>query len=451
MFTRFLAAFFRPLDIAWLVVTRLVVGVLLALEMAGSLALGYIREYTEPQFHFAYLFFDWLPHWPPVVMLGLHWGAILAGVAVAAGWRFRPAAVVLALCYALLFLAEQTRFINHTYLYALVAALLALTPAHRAASADVRAGRVAPAATTPAWTRYLLLFQLSVVYFYAGLAKLNADWLTAKPLLVWLAPKASYPVIGGILGHPFTPWVMSYGGLLFDLLVVPLLLWHRSRPWAFGVAVVFHLSNVLIFGLGTFPWFSLLITAALFFPPSWPRRLPGLRRWLARRLPPLPVAALASAPVVPRYAPALLAGLGLYALVHLLVPLRHFLYPGDVHWTEEGQQFAWHMMLRAKSGSLTYRVVRPDGVTETVAPATYLTPRQVQKLTGHPDYILQFAHFLAADYQRRGLGPVAVYADSWVQLNRRPARPIVAPDVNLAAQPRTLRPATWIAPAPAPQ
>lgn len=446
MLARLSAVLFRPIDIAWLVVARIVIGGLLALEMAGSLALGYIREYTEPQFHFSYLLFGWLPHWPPPVMVGLHWGAILAGVAVAAGWRFRPAALLLALCYALLFLAEQTRFINHTYLYALVAGMLALMPAHRAASADVRAVRVAPAATTPAWTRYLLLFQLSVVYSYAGLAKLNADWLLARPLALWLAPKASYPIIGGILGHSAVPWIMSYGGLLFDLLVVPLLLWRRSRPWAFGAAAFFHLTNVLIFGLGTFPWFSLLVTAALFFPPSWPRRLPGLRRWLTRRLLPVPAAPLQ--PVVPRYAPALLAGLGLYALVHLLVPLRHFFYPGDVHWTEEGQQFAWHMMLRAKSGTLTYRVVRADGLTETVAPITYLTPRQAQKLAGHPDYILQFAHFLAADYQRRGLGPVAVYADSWVQLNRRPGQPIVAPDVNLAAQPRTLRPAAWILPTP---
>jgi len=447
MFARFITALFRPVDIAWLVVARIVVGFMLAMEMAGSLALGYAREYTEPQFHFTYLFFDWLPHWPPSVMIGLHLGAVAAGVAVAAGWRFRAASALLTLCYTLLFLAEQTRFINHFYLYCLVAGLLGLMPAHRAASADVRAGRVAPTATTPAWTRYLLLFQMSVVYFFAGLAKLNADWLMARPLTVWLAPKASYPVIGGLLGSVELPWVMSYAGVTFDLLVAPLLLWRRSRPWAFGAAVVFHVSNVLVFGLGTFPWFSLLITAALFFPPYWPRRTPGLRRWIVRRVPPPESSSrLTAAQAHPR--PLLLAGLGVYALIQLLVPLRHFLYPGDVHWTEEGHHFAWHMMLRAKSGSLSYRVVLPNGRTETVFPGAYLTPRQTSKLTGQPDCIIQFAHFLAADYQRRGLGPVAVYADSWVQLNRRPSHPIVAPTVNLAAQPRTLGLYSWITPAP---
>lgn len=446
MLARLTTALFRPIDIAWLVVVRLVVGFLLAMEMAGSLALGYTREYIEPKVHFSYLFFDWLPHWSPPVIIGLHLGAMAAGVAVAAGWRFKMAAVVLTLCYTLLFLAEQTRFINHFYLYCLVAAMLALTPAHRAAAADVRAGRVLPATTTPAWTRYLLLFQMSVVYCYAGLAKLNADWLMARPLTVWLAPKASYPVIGGLLGSAAVPWVMSYAGVAFDLLIAPLLLWRRTRPWAFAAAMFFHLSNVLVFGLGTFPWFSLLITGALFFPPDWPRHFPYLSRWIAARVP--QPTQTAGAPLVPRRAAVLLASLGLYAAVQLLVPLRHFLYPGDVHWTEEGHHFAWHMMLRAKSGSLSYRVVLPNGDTDIIYPANYLTRRQVNKLIGQPDAILQFAHFLAEEYARRGLGQVAVYAESQVQLNRRPSYPIVAPTVNLATEPRTLGFYKWITPAP---
>ncbi|WP_375379509.1 hypothetical protein [Hymenobacter volaticus] len=164
---------------------------------------------------------------------------------------------------------------------------------------------------------------------------------------------------------------------------------------------------------------------------------------------PLPASAVTlSAATIPRYAPVLLTALGLYAVVQVLVPLRHFTYPGDVHWTEEGHHFAWHMMLRSKTGSITYRVVLPNGRIETIAPTAYLTPRQYSKLIGQPDCILQFAHFLAADYARRGLGPVQVYADSYVQLNQRPVRPIVAPTVNLAAQPRTLQPYTWITPAP---
>ncbi|TGD81231.1 HTTM domain-containing protein [Hymenobacter wooponensis] len=448
MLRRLTAVLFRPVDIAWLVVFRIGAGSLLALEMAGSLAMGYYREYTQPRFNFSYLWFDWLPHWPPAIGLGLHFGAVAAGVAVAAGWRYRLSAFLLTSCYTLLFLAEQTRYINHLYLYCLIAAWLWVLPGHRAYSADVRAGRVAPTATVPAWMRYVLMFQLSVVYFYAGLAKLNPDWLLARPLMVWMAPKASYPLLGPVLGHWLTPWVMSYAGLAFDLLAAPLLLWSRTRRWMFAVALTFHLSNVIIFGLGTFPWFSLMMTACVYFPPDWPRRLRGLRRWLAPRLPAVSVRLHNGRPVFPRHTTLLLTGLGLYVAVQLVVPLRAFLYPGDVHWTEEGHHFSWHMMLRSKSGHISFRVVLPDGRTEVVAPSTYLTPRQCNKLAAQPDLVLQFAHFLAEDYRRRGLGQVHVYADSYLQLNRRPPRPLVAPTLDLAAQPRTWSPSPWIAPAP---
>jgi len=437
---------FRPIDIAWLVVFRIGAGSLLALEQAGSLALGYSREYTDPRFHFSYLFTQWLPAPSPAGMIGLHLLAIVGGLGVAAGWRYRWSAAALWLAYTWLFLVEQTRYINHFYLYCLVAGWLFFIPAHRAASADVRAGRVPYSATVPAWTRLVLLFQLSVVYLYAGLAKLNTDWLTDSPMVLWLEAKSTRPIIGPLLAQPWLPPLMSYAGLAFDLLVVPALLWRRTRPWAFGAATFFHLTNVVIFGLGTFPWFSLMMTAAVFFAPSWPRHL-GLRRvreWFAQRVPVTAVALPDLAPRRPTRTWVLATILGCYALLQVLLPLRHFLYPGSVHWTEEGHHFAWHMMLRTKSGGLSYRVRYPDGRVEVVQPSTYLTPRQCRKLLGQPDAILQFAHFLAGEYAQRGIRPVAVYADSWVQLNHRPARPLVRPDVDLAAQPRQLGHYAWI-------
>ncbi|GGE96540.1 HTTM domain-containing protein [Hymenobacter cavernae] len=333
MLRRLTTSLFRPIDIAWLVFFRIGAGWLLALEEAGSLALGYSREYTEPQFHFSYLFTQWLPVPPPAGMYALHILAILGGLGVAAGWRYRLSAAALWLGYTWLFLVEQTRYINHFYLYCLVAGWLFFMPAHRAASADVRAGRVGYAATVPAWTRLVLLFQLGVVYAYAGLAKLNTDWLTNSPLVLWLQAKSTRPVVGPLLAQPWLPPLMSYAGLAFDLLVVPALLWRRTRPWAFGAALVFHLSNVIIFGLGTFPWFSLMMTAAVFFPPSWPRHVAigRVRQWFARHVPAAENPQLNLGLRNLARTGALAAGLAAYALIQLLVPLRHFLYPGSVH------------------------------------------------------------------------------------------------------------------------
>ena len=77
------------------------------------------------------------------------------------------------------------------------------------------------------------------------------------------------------VGHIFTAdWVVYsfvIGGLLLDLLVVPLLLWRRTRLFAFVAAVLFNLINAVIFDIGIFPWL-MLGALLIFFPPDLPRR-----------------------------------------------------------------------------------------------------------------------------------------------------------------------------------
>src|ERR1044071_9007933 len=74
----------------------------------------------------------------------------------------------------------------------------------------------------------------------------------------------------------------------------------------------------------------------------------------------------------------LVAGLlAAYLVVQLLFPLRHYLYPGDVNWTEEGHNFAWHMKLRTKVGEAVFTLTHPgSGQSWTVKPDAYLKSHQ---------------------------------------------------------------------------
>src|SRR6187402_2082594 len=129
---------------------------------------------------------------------------------VAAGAYYRISTLALFIGYTLLFLMEETEYVNHFYLYCLLCFWLMFIPAHRAFSVDVWRKPELKRSWTPAWAVYLFIFQISLVYFYAGLAKLHEDWLLAKPLKIWMGYQATKPVIGPILGHKFTPWIMSY-------------------------------------------------------------------------------------------------------------------------------------------------------------------------------------------------------------------------------------------------
>ena len=425
---------FRPVDIAPLVFFRIVGGALIAIECAGHALTPFREPYIEASLHFTWSLTPWLAPGPPVTVYAHMAANVLAAVLVALGCFYRVAAACLAVGIAALLGMEQTAYINHTYLYALYAAIFACIPANAAVSLDVRRRPEIARATAPAWCLYLLRFQMAVVYGFAGLAKIDADWLRAMPLTVWLKMDAGYPLIGPLLAAPATAYVMSYGGLLFDLLIVPCMLWPRTRRHAFAVAVVFHLTNVVSFGIGTFPWFSLAATA-LFFPPESFRRIP----LLARRLAEVSVSSLPASPMpgVGR-SRLIVAALVAYASVQIAIPSRRFFIEGNPSWTGVGHTFAWRMMLRNKTGRLSLRLYEPaTGRRWSEGPAKYLVSRQVRVAATDPEMILQLARFVARRYAEQGRD-VEVRVDAFASLNGRAPRRLVRDDLDLGSAARPL-------------
>jgi hypothetical protein len=137
----------------------------------------------------------------------------------------------------------------------------------------------------------------------------------------------------------------------------------------------------------------------------------------------------------------------LYFVVQILLPLRHFLYPGEVSWTEEGHRFAWHMMLRSKTVQAKFTAHDPQtGRTWGINAREYVKGWQFRSMRSRPDMILQFSHYVADQLRKRGHEHVQIRASVTASLNGRPPQLLVDPTVDLAAQPRTLRPARWILP-----
>jgi len=296
---------------------------------------------------------------------------------------------------------------------------------------------------------WILLFQIGVVYFFGGIAKINPDWLDGQPIGLWLSRRADWPFIGPFVNEPWFVGLFTFGGLLLDLLIVPALLWKRTRPYAFGVAVVFHVTNNWIFSIGIFPWLMILATA-MFFEPRWPRRaIEIFKRVLALRSSrERKRKSRAAEAIAPKLSKPVLGLLGLYVLVQIGMPLRHYFYPGDANWTEEGHCFSWHMMLRYKEIDRQEIVVK-DAVSKRtwkVRLRDYMDFWQARNMLGNPDMLVQFSHFLAREKRREGVAKPQVFAFVQVALNGRQPQPLVDPNVDLAAQPRTLAPKRWVLP-----
>jgi vitamin K-dependent gamma-carboxylase-like protein len=454
-FQRLSVALFKPVDISFLVFFRILFGAIMLWEVYRYFTYDWItRYYVEPALNFTYYGFSWVKPWPGTGMY-IHFFVLgLAAVFVSAGFLYRIAAPVFFLAFTYWFLLDQTRYLNHFYLVCLISFLMCFLPAERAFSVDALLRRKIRSDVVPAWTLWILRAQVGIPYFFGGIAKLNRDWLYGgEPMRIWLSPLTKIPAFGHIFASDRVVYSFVIGGLLLDLLVVPLLLWRRTRLFAFAAAVVFNLINAVIFEIGIFPWL-MLGALLIFFPPDVVRRFaraflsPGEE--LSDPKPPVRQETL-----VQTYSPPSLSSsqkffagvLAAYFAVQLIFPLRHYLYPGDVNWTEEGHNFSWHMKLRTKTGEAVFTVTHPgSGQTWTIKPEHHLQSHQVVKMSTKPDLILQFGHYLAEKKRREGYENVEVRARVLVSLNGRERQLLIDPNVDLTKERVSLLPARWIVP-----
>jgi vitamin K-dependent gamma-carboxylase len=383
-------------------------------------AMGSVAEYyVEPTHFFHYAGFGWVQPWPGMGMY-VHFAVLmLLAVGIIVPRTTRVASALFGAGFAYAHFIDKTNYLNHYYLVICASFVLAVLP---------RGTQV------PRWVLGAVRAQVGLVYVFGGIAKLQADWLfDAQPLAIWLPANSDFPLLGPLFEHKWVAYVFAWAGAAFDLCIVPLLLWHRSRPFAYALVVVFHVITARLFNLGMFPWI-MIASSLIFLPPEWPRRIaPRFSALLVRDR---------SSPS--RLVPYVLAA---YFAIQIVVPLRHHVIPGNVLWTEEGFRFAWHVMVMEKDGSVVFHVEDPATNRRwDVRPGEYLTRYQTKMMAAQPDMILELAHVIANDFRARGVAEPRVTADAFASLNGRSRARMIDPDVDLARARETAGHDAWILP-----
>lgn len=426
-----------PICAASLVFFRVGFGLLMLCSLLRFWARGWIAAYyVDPVFHFTYAGLSWIKPWTayglPAWTLYAHVLVLcVACLAIAGGVFYRTACAVFFLGFTYLELIDKTFYLNHYYAISLLAFLLCFLPLDR--SFSLRVPRLAP---LPQWPLWVLRFQVGLIYFFAGLAKVNGDWLwAAEPLRRWLPALSNTPLVGALFLIPVLPWLMSWAGMLFDL-TIPFWMSHpRWRAYAYSGVLGFHLLTAWLFPIGLFPWLMMFL-ALLFFSPDWPLRLIGRQAFVDREAGDFSGTLLS---------PGRRWVLGAFLFWQCVMPLRHWVYPGNVLWTEEGFRFAWHVMLIEKTGWVEFTLKDPDSGRFWVVSAQDLTPFQQRMMSTQPDMILQYAQHLVA--QRVEQYPhLEVYAESYAALNGRPSQLLIDPQVNLRHFGHNLWPKPFLVP-----
>lgn len=436
----FVETLFKKVDIAPLALFRSVFGLLLFLEGVGAVFTGWVREvFIEPEFTFSFIpFFPWLQPLPGDGMIYYYLVMGGAGFFVMLGWYYRPAIILYFLMWTITYWMQKSSYNNHYYLMVILTGLFVLLPAHRYFSVDTNRGSVQKLYFVPNWTRLVFMLLLLIVYTYAAIAKIQPDWLAAKPIKLWFSAKTDIPLFGPFLTNEWIQYAVAYGGIAFDLFFVPAVWWRRTRWLAIGAALFFHLFNSLVFQIGIFPYLMLAM-CVFFFDPS------SVRSFFFRNEIKTKTAVQDKLSWSQKNLISML--FLLFMAVMLLLPLRHHCYGSNVNWSEEGHRMSWRMMLRHKYGNASFRVVYQDGETVNHLPAVDLTPKQIAGVSTRPDMAWQYAQYLKNKYRGEGRGDVSVYADIKASLNGRPMQQLIDPEVNLAGEPwYRFKSHNWIVP-----
>ena len=414
---------FKHIDNSALVVFRIIFGLLCFLESVGAIFTGWItKTLVEPKFTFSFIGFEWLQPLPGNGMYFYYAIMGLFALGVMLGYKYRFSIIAFTVMWSATYLMQKSSYNNHYYLLMLLSSIMVFMPANAYASIDANQNSSIKSFSMPQWCRLVFVLQLLIVYTYASVAKFYPDWLDTTVIELLMHSKKNYVLVGELLQQKTVHYFLAYGGILFDGLIIPLLLFKPTRKYMFFASIFFHLFNSVVFQIGIFPFLSLAFSL-FFFEAETVRNM-----FLKKK--PLYVE---GAVFLPKRKTFLIGLFSVYFLIQMALPLRHHVIEDNVLWTEEGHRLSWRMMLRVKHGSTSYVVEnKKTGKRVVVKLNDYLTAKQKRSASTKPDVMWQFAQRLKAEYHQKGEG-IAVYVNSKVSVNGRKYQLFIDPKVDLAS------------------
>ena len=443
-----LSFLFKPVDIYSLVFFRLAYGLIMILTFVLVLDQFDIKtNWIDPQFHFHYIGFEWVNPLPGPYMYLLFVLLIFLAVFICIGYHYILSCSLFSLGLTYFLLINQIVWDTYFYLAWWISLILIFVPAHKKFSCDAWKNRGCSSETAPAWTVWILRFQVAMPYLFGGVTKLNEDWLRGFVTKGLFAPRTHLPFIGQFCEEPWFIYGTAYGGLLLDLFLVPMVIFRPFRKLGLISLFLFHIFNFFVTNVGFFALF-MLVTTLILLPPSWPRDIFG-----KFRKSPFSKVDHETRDLTPDKNQAKLERwtiflLSIYVILQLLIPLRHHLLEGNVHWTEEGIVFSWGMRSSIKRYKLDFFLFDKEKQTKLlIRKRDFFTAMQIEVMATDPDKILQAAHHIAEKYlETHESQQIAVTVRSRLRLNGRKSQLLIDPEVDLLTKGRTFKHKDWIMP-----
>ena len=435
--------FFEPISGLSLAVFRIMLGCLLIFDSFKYAIFHKGDRYYNREYLFKYEYFEWVQLYPEPWMFQIHiWLMLVTAIFITLGLFYRISVVVFLFLFTYIFLLDQVEYLNHYYLVIVYLVVMCVLPMHARLSLDCQRKQQTPK-DIPRWALWALLAQTEIVLLYAGIVKINPDWLAGEPLGMWLRERWQWHIFGDLIFEDWFILAGAWGTVILHLIGAPLLFFDRTRIFAVMIYVSFHLMNSYTFDIGIFPYMTIGATL-LFFRPDWPAIF--FRKLINKFSVPLAIKDFKVAtPSYVRPKPVLYF-LVIWLFFQAVIPLRPYIYPSNVAWTEEGHKFSWRMKLRNKESNVLMITVKdPEtGKTWKINPFYDMDFRAAFQMAERINMLVQYAKFQEKKWKEKGYDDVIVTAQTGVSLNGRKYVPIVSPDLDLTEVEWNIWPADWI-------
>jgi hypothetical protein len=329
---------------------KLSYGVILFILVFRYLIYGWWEKYyVQPIFHFRYPYFEWIPLIPNNFIFWVFILLMIFSLFIILGIFYKISLFLFLLLFTWIFFQDVTYYINHYYFIIILGIyfLLLPEPIHNIFASNN---------LYPQWAIQLIRIQIATVYFYAGIAKIQPDWLIdGLPLKIWLARNTFIPI--NLLSIEYQSILFSWIGMLFDITIPFWLSFKKTRKYAYILVIVFHILTRVLFEIGVFPWVMILFTT-IFFESNWPLKLYENIKLEINFFNNNPTQKIKTKKIFKLIA-------FMFLVFQLLFPLRFILYLKDfsirsymneVLWKERGFRWSWRVMLVQKSGYVMFYI-----------------------------------------------------------------------------------------------
>ena len=364
---------------------RIIFGAILLLQSIYWIITDFIKiNIIDPTFLFPFI--NGLNPFNDLLMnYGLNGLLLCSSFMIIINKYYRIGLALYLLSFTYLWLLCQGYFNNHYYLISILCFLLLFNKAPFSKFEKTR---------VPYINLFILKSLIVLVYFISGVNKLNPYWLIDFQPITYILSKI------GINENSILIPVFAYSGLLFDLLIGPLLIIDKTRFIGIIFSILFHITNFVIFILvggeiGFFP-FIMIATLILFVDSKKIEKIYFDQK-----------SRIASKQ---KFNTPLTIFFLFFLILQIALPFRHFLFDGYVDYNGIGQRFSWRLKNMYKepktTGLIEFTVLTSKNDTVSTfnlfnvdKANIILTSRQKTNIIYYPNMIPQFAKKVEKHFQ----------------------------------------------------